>query len=361
MDEHPRIIAHIDLDMFYAAIVLRDDPTLRGFPLIIGNPNARETKRGVVLTATYEARKYGVHSGMSMAEALKRCPQAIIRRSDYEKNKEASETIMNYLKSFNLPIRIASIDEAYIDITNRCSDFHEAFVFVKEIQQWIYDKVKLTVSIGVAQTKIIAKIASDFNKPNAVTVVTPTGYEEFFHGLKISIIPGIGKVAFKRFEALGYTTCGQLYQMDRHQLKLAVGSAGDFLYDVFHGNTSSDLSTRGERKSISHETTFHSDAKDIPLYIEKIEYIFSKTYNELIIKQLYCKTVTVKIRFRGFDTITRSKTLPNPTNDREKLYQAMFELYEEHLIDPRGIRLLGVKFSQFAQLSDEIVPLVEFF
>lgn len=360
MDEPRKIIAHIDIDMFYAAVILRTNPELRGKPLIIGNPSARETRRGVVLTCSYEARKFGVHSGMPMSEALRRCPQAIIMKSNYEDNKKTSTNIMNYLKTFNVPIRVASIDEAYLDITDLVTDIRDAYPLTKKIQKWIYEHEKITVSIGVAHTKIIAKIASDYRKPEAVTIVTLSGLEEFFSDLKLSKIPGIGKVMYHKLDKMGFNNTGQLISMGLTEMKSSVGSIADFLYRIFNAETSADLTSRSERKSISHETTFHGTPHDIPKYLEKIDYVFQKTLNELGSKNLIAKTITVKIRFNGFDTITRSKTLFNYTNDKGSIYKTMLNIALPHFDDSRGIRLIGFKLSQFKNASLVQSSLIDF-
>ncbi len=359
--EDPKIIAVVDIDMFFAAVVIRDDPKLINKPLIIGNPNARISRRGVVLTCSYEAREYGVRSGMPMVEALKKCPVALIRRSNYEANKKSSKNIMEYLKSLNIPVRVASIDEAYLDLTDMCETMEAAFTFAKEIQRWIFDNEKLTVSIGIGPTKIIAKMASDYNKPNAVTAVKLSGLEAFFYNLKLSKIPGIGKVMFSKLQSNGFTKCGQLFNMDLKQMRLNVGSIADFLYDVFNANTSTDLTTRGSRKSISHETTFHGVPLDIPTYLSKLDYVFNRTYDELNKKELIVKTVSIKVRFNDFKTITRSKTLLNHSNDRLKLYEAMILLIEPYLEHKLGIRLLGVKFSNIISIEKEQTTLHDFF
>lgn len=358
--DEPRKMMHIDLDMFFAAVELRKNPVLRGEPVIVGNPNARETNKGVVLTCTYEARKFGVRSGMSMFEALKKCPQAIIVPPSRSEYSETSRRIMAYLKGLGVPIRIASIDEAYLDITDLVDSWKEAFNLAWKIQEDLYEMEKLTCSIGIAPTLKIAKIASDFDKPKGITIVRPEDLPGFFVGLKVSKIPGIGSKTSEKLKEKGIELCDQLIHLTQYELQTLFGSMGDHLFRLFRGQTSNRIREREPRKSVSHESTFHGKPGDHELYYRKFHRLFQRSYETLFREKWKTRTVTVKVRFSDFKTITRSKSIPNPTDDEEKLRAIALSLLEPHLDNPLGIRLMGVAFSGLEPIDNRQTSLTDF-
>ncbi len=359
-DEEQRRLMHVDLDMFFAAVELRKNPVLRGEPVIVGNPKARETNKGVVLTCTYEARKFGVKSGMSMFEALQKCPQAIIVPPSRSEYSETSRRVMKYLKSFGVPIRIASIDEAYLDITEITDTWKDAYNLAWKIQEDLFELEKLTCSIGIAPTLKIAKIASDYDKPKGITIVKPEDLPGFFVGLKVSKIPGIGQKTSERLRKRGIEVCDQLINLSLYELQSLFGSMGEHLYRLFRGQTSNRIREREPRKSVSHESTFHGKPGDHDKYYRIFHRLFQRSYETLFREKWKTKTITLKIRFSDFRTITRSKSLPTATNDEDKLRAVALSLLEPHLDNPLGIRLMGVGFSGLEPIDSRQMTLTEF-
>ncbi|OLS27373.1 MAG: DNA polymerase IV [Candidatus Heimdallarchaeota archaeon LC_2] len=355
-----RILLHLDLDAFFAAVEIRKNPSLQGKKLIVGNKSARKTGRGVVLTCSYEARVYGVRSGMSMLEALQRCPDAEISNDAREEYRSTSKRIMAFLKEFNTPISITSVDEAYLDLTDIVNSYSEAYYLALYIQKTITEREKITCSIGIGPTLKIAKIGSDFNKPNGTTVVTPNKIQSFLFNQKLTNIPGIGKKTGSRLQEKGYYTCGDLLNKNENELVELLGEYGSYLWKIFNGQTTNYIKTRGLRKSISHERTFHGK----PLELDKFNYylmkLFNKTHEALMSKNLAVRTLSIKVRYNGFDTITRAFSLSSPTIDRDIILTKLQDMTKEYFLDPRGIRLLGVRFSNLVKL-DENETLDNFF
>ena len=345
MDCKSRILAHLDLDMFYASVEIRENPDLSGKPLIVGNPNARKTKKGVVLTCSYEARKFGVRSGMPMIEALQRCPEAVISSSSRSKYSQISKNIMSILHELDIPIKITSIDEAYLDLTDITQNYTEAGYIAKIIKEEIFNKEKITCSIGIAPTLTIAKMASDYNKPDAVTVVSPNLVHSFFSTLDLTKIPGIGKKSGARFKSRGIENCAPLFNKSRQDLVTLLGGYGNHLFDLFNCRTRNYIRNGRKRKSISHERTFHGKPGDLLTYESIINNLFERTFSSLVNKKFLTKTVSVKLRFNDFETITRAKSFEKFTDDMDELFLVVKELTEDFLKDPRGLRLIGVGFS----------------
>ena len=345
-DREHAVLMHVDLDMFFAAVEIRQNPQLRGKPLIVGNPDAHRTGKGVVLTASYEARKYGVHSGMPMNTALKLCPSAVISNSAREEYRPSSNRIMTIFKSLEVPMMQTSIDEAYIDISSLVSDSKQAYYLAKELQDLVFENEGITISIGVGPTLRVAKMASDYRKPNGITVVTMDGLEQFFTGLKITKIPGIGKVTGKKLIERGYGTCDTLFHLTEGEIALLLGeNLGGFIYRTLHGLSSKRIKLREGQKSISHESTFRGKPGDIERYTEITDKLFERTIRAMKKKGYLARTVTLKIRFNGFDTITRSRSLSFATDKEDILREIVDEILTPHLNDPRGLRLIGIGFS----------------
>lgn len=350
--QEERILMHLDLDAFFAAVEIRNNPELKGKKLIVGNKNARLTGRGVVLTCSYEARVYGVRSGMSMLEALKRCPDAEISREAGDEYKPTSTRIMDFLKEFRTPISITSIDEAYLDITDMVNSYGEAFYFASYIQIKIREMEKITCSIGIGPTLKIAKIGSDYQKPEGITVVVPDKIRDFLFDQKLTNIPGIGKVTGAKLEKKGYTVCGDL--IDRYESELIdlLGEYGSYLWKIFHGQSTNVIKKRGTRKSISHERTFHGKPLEFDKYNKYLLTLFNKTHDELTRKKMMVRTLTLKVRYNGFDTITKAFSLPASTIDRGIIFDKLQEMSNNYFNDPRGIRLLGVRFSNLVKQGE---------
>ncbi len=362
MDYQPRILAHLDLDMFYASVEIRENPELKDKTLIVGNPNARKTKKGVVLTCSYEARKFGVRSGMPMNEALQRCPDAVISSSSRSKYSEISNNIMSILRDIDIPIKITSIDEAYLDLTSITQNYTEAGYIGKIMKEEIFKREKITCSIGIAPTLTIAKMASDYNKPDAITVVSPNLVHSFFSSLDLTKIPGIGKKSGLRFKSRGIENCATLVSKSRQDLVTIMGRYGNHLYDLFNCRTRNYIRNERKRKSISHERTFHGKPGDMKTYDSIISNLFERTYQSLVNKKFLMKTVSVKLRFNDFETITRAKSLEQVSSEMDELFIIVKELTAEFLEDPRGLRLIGVSFSNLMRAPDyEPTPISKYF
>ncbi|MHA2503582.1 MAG: DNA polymerase IV [Candidatus Kariarchaeaceae archaeon] len=359
-ENESRINLHLDIDYFFAQVEILKNPELKGKPVIVGHTEARKDGRGVVLTCSYEARVFGVHSGLAMKIALDRCPDAIIVKSDYQEYKERSNKIMNILRNLEVPMRQAGIDEVYLDLTPICDDYQQAVKLAADIKQEIIDEVQLTVSIGIAPTLKLAKIGSDYNKPDGVTIITHNTLESIFDKLALTKIPGIGKKTAERLKKKGFVTCDQIFHRSKSDLINLLGSSGEYFYRLVHGETTNRIVPRGERKSVSHSRTFVGDPGDIERSMEYFDKLFDSTYETLIKEEFSTKTVTATVRFNGFDTITRSQSIPHYTTERATLRSMAFQLIEPHLSDERGIRLLGVGFSNLKK-RDALQTSLDFF
>ena len=356
------ILMHVDLDMFFAAVEIRHNPELKGKPMIVGNPSARLNQRGVVLTASYEARSFGVHSGMSMNKALKLCPTAEISNSARKQYKPTSNRIMNFLKQLQVPMKVSSIDEAYLDITHKVENFQEARMLAEQIQEYVKIEERIGISIGVAPTFKIAKMASEVKKPFGITIVSQDDVRDFFQGLPLKAIPGIGKATMKKFEKHGYKNCDQLFQFDQRQLLQMFGlKLGNYLYRVFNAETSTQIKPKEQQKSISHESTFHGSFENQEKYNQIVNYLFTKSYNALRQKGLQTKTVNAKIRFNGYETIIRTKSTAFATDEKEALLEIVKSIIFPYFEDKRGLRLLGVGFGQLERKDETQQTLQQFF
>ena len=360
-----RYLLHMDVDYFFAQVELLGNPELNGLPLIVGNPNARQTGRGVVLTCTYEARTFGIRSGMAMNEALKRCPEATIVSPSQGVYGKISTSIMNILQSYGLPMRKAGSDEAYIDITpiidRNKKSFPQINSFAKDLKSRIFKQEKLTVSVGIGPTLKIAKIGSDYQKPDGITIVDQSSLKSFFDKITLIKIPGIGGKTAAVLKRKGFEHCRDLINRSEDHLIELFGSWGEYLFKVFRGETTNRIRARGERKSVSHSRTFIGKPHDIQKYTEVLDNLFDSSYEGLINAGFHTKTVDLRIRFNDFHTITRSKSLPAVTQSRELLYQVTYEVVKTYFTDDRGIRLLGIGFSNLEKLDEAQTDLNDFF
>lgn len=359
MTVNQRIIFHLDLDAFFAAVEIRDDPKLQGIPVIIGADPKEGKGRGVVTTCSYEARKYGLHSAMPISQAYKLCSHGVYLRGNYEKYQKVSYQVMSILKSYQIEFQQASIDEAYMDFTRSCGSYQDAYTLAESIQKTILERVGITCSIGISSTKSIAKIASDFNKPNGITIVEPQKIQEFLNPMDITKIPGIGKKSKLGFHKKGIYTINDLYKTGLSNLVAFFGDHGVWIWNVIGGNDSRPVGEFYNRKSIGKERTFTEDVTDHEIILQKIHELNSRIH-EILEKQKYrYSTITLKIRLSGFATYTRSKTLKVPFRDKllvEKKLQGMFNHFSRKYTQDRNskIRLIGIRFSNLEQDASKI-------
>lgn len=338
----PRKIIHIDMDAFFAAVEQRDDPTLRGKPVIVGgSPNGR----GVVSTASYEARKYGVHSAMPSSQAIRLCPQAIFVKSNFEAYKEASNTIREIFYEYTSLVEPLSLDEAYLDVTENNKGMKSATLLAKEVLERIFKETQLTASAGVSYNKFLAKIASDFNKPNGLTLIKPEDAEKFLEALEIKKFHGVGKATQKKMHSIGIKTGEDLKKFTELELVKAFGKSGRFYYKIVRGLDHREVKPHRIRKSYGKERTFSSDMDELIDMIQFLDELSESISTGMKKINAMGKTITLKVRYDDFETLTRSHSLPHQTNSAQEISTVAKQLLEGTESDQRKVRLLGISLS----------------
>lgn len=333
-----RAILHVDMDAFYASVEQRDNPELRSKPVIVG---AGPHERGVVAACSYEARKFGVHSAMPSRTAYKLCPQGVFVRPDMKKYSMVSKQIMAILETFTPLIQPLSIDEAFLDVTGSTKIFGDALTIAKRIKTEVHAQTGLTASVGVAPNKFLAKLASDLNKPDGLTVITETNKVEMLAPLPVAKIWGVGKVTEKRLHEMGIRTIGDLQRIPLDELRHRFGNA-DHLHALALGEDDREVETDEESKSISSDHTFDVDTADLDqikkCLLEQCEEVGLRLRQE----KVAARTVQLKLRYADFTTLTRRRTLPQPTQDEMMLYEVAGQLLSAEGIKGKRIRLIGV-------------------
>ncbi|QEN03964.1 DNA polymerase IV [Thiospirochaeta perfilievii] len=337
-------IIHVDMDAFFAAVEQRDHPEYRGKPLIIGGD---PKSRGVVSTCSYEARKYGIHSAMPTATAYKLCPQGIFVGCNFERIKEASTQVHEIFHKYTDIVEPLSLDEAYLDVTNNKIGEPSATKIAQMIRRDIYQKTKLTASAGVSYNKFIAKVASDFNKPNGITVVPPEKASEFILNLPIRKFWGVGKVTEKKMLKLGIKTGHDLIKYKRYELIELFGKSGPFFYDIVRGIDNREVETHRIRKSIGRENTFKEDILDSIRLIEFLESVATRVETDLKKEGKKALTITLKVTYHDFTKITRSITAPTYIYRAKDIILYIKSLIPKTLIGQKAVRLLGISTSNF--------------
>ena len=334
----PRKIIHVDMDAFYASVEQRDNPALRGRPVIVGGS---PTGRGVVSAASYEARKWGIHSAMPSRTAFKRCPDAVFVRGDFSKYRDVSKKMRGILNDYTNIVEPVSLDECYLDVTELPDSFATATSVAREIKRRIKDELDLTASAGVAPLKYVAKIASDYNKPDGLTVVHPNRVLEFLHPLSVSKIPGVGPVTLSRLNSLGVYTIGDVARWSFKEAGERLGKHGMGLWRMANGIDNRTVRTQWKRKSKSAERTFPEDIPAMPAMIEELTRLACRVCAEIKKQQLVARTVRIKVRYSDFTTLTRSSTLIHPTDDPVIITDVAISLLKS-IEQLRPVRLLGV-------------------
>jgi len=348
-----RIIFHIDMDHFFTAIEEREHPEYKGKPMIVG-ANPKEGKgRGVVSTCNYEARKFGVRSGMPISKAWKLCPEATYLPVNYELYVKVSNEIMDILREYSNKFEQWGIDEAFLDVTSEAKDYAEAEALARRIKREIQEKEKLTCSIGVAPNKLVAKIASDFQKPDGLTIVKDDETEKFLAPLPVRRLLWVGRKTGQKLEKLGIKTIGDLAHYDPMVLIETLGIMGTQIYLMARGIDKSEVEERGEIKSISRETTFEEDTSDFSLIANTLDRLSEDVCNDALRHNLYFKTITIKIRYENFETHTHSKTLPLISNRLQDLNKTAKELIQDYIRVDRKVRLIGLRASNFASIEKQ--------
>lgn len=346
-----RTILHVDLDAFFAAVEQRDRPELRGRPVIVGG--GAPTDRGVVSAASYEARAFGVHSAMPLRTAGALCPQGVFLPVDGAKYQAVSRDIMAILRRFTPAVEPISIDEAFLDVTASRALFGDGEAIGRTIRAVILEEVGLTASVGVSTTKLVAKVASDLRKPDALVVVPPGDEAIFLAPLAITRLWGVGAQTATALRELGVATIGELAALDPRLLERRFGKHGAALSLRARGIDQDPVEDRGAAKSIGHEHTFDIDTSDRDVIERTLLAMAEGVSGRLRSAGVLASTVTVKIRDSSFKTITRQRTLPEPTDLTEPIWQAALDLARPELRGLR-IRLVGVTASHLGE-RDQLV------
>jgi DNA polymerase-4 len=327
------------MDAFYASVHIRDDPTLAGKPVVVGGDPA---SRGVVAAASYEARKYGIHSAMPSAQARRLCPETIFLRPDFNRYRDESQQIFDIYRDYTPTIQPLSLDEAFLDVSEHLGKFESATALAEDIRRRVREERRLTVSVGVAANKLVAKIASDFRKPDGLTVVRPHQVEAFLAPLPVRRLYGIGPSAERSLHEMGITTIAELRELSIDRLMARFGKWGRVLYDRVRGIDDRPVHNHRGRKSLSTERTFAENVKDSA----EIDRILGKMAAEVAAglekRRLAASTITVKVRYPDFTTPTRSHTLPVPSSDASTIAAAARELVRRTDAVKRSVRLIGV-------------------
>lgn len=354
--EQLRKIIHIDMDAFYASIEQRDNPELRGKPVVVGgNPE----RRGVVATCSYEARRYGIHSAMPAKTALQRCPHAIFVTPRFEVYRAVSSQIMQIFQNYTDLVEPLSLDEAFLDVTQNKQQIPSATHIAHAIKQQIHATTQLTASAGVSYNKFIAKLASDYHKPDGLTVVPPQHAVRFLEHLPINKFFGVGKVTAARLRELGIENGADLKQMSEQRLRELFHKHGTLLYQSVRGEDDRPVVSTRERKSIGKETTLAEDSNDIEQLMEILQRLALQVEQRLKTLEVHAKTVTLKLRWSDFQLLTRSISLAHPLQNASEMLAYVYPLLQAQLSGGRPVRLVGVTVSHLAPVSGEpVVPIV---
>lgn len=343
-----RRIIHIDMDYFFAQVEMRDNPELKGKPVIVGG---KASNRGVVSTASYEARKYGVHSAMPMVQAHKLCPDGYYVTPHFERYREASQQIMDIFKSYTDIVEPLSLDEAYLDITHLVRPDLPASHIAQFIRRDILEATQLTASAGVSYNKFLAKLASGMNKPNGLTVIDYNNVHEILMELDIGGFPGVGKASKVKMHENNIYTGQDLYDTSERELIRLFGKRGHGLYNKARGIDYNPVKSTRIRKSVGTERTFATDMNDDDTILQKIWELSCKTAERLAKIQKSGKTVTVKIKTFQYETLSKQRSLRDPIKSETDIYNIAYELYTDLKNPDVPIRLVGVTVGNLEEVS----------
>jgi DNA polymerase-4 len=343
-----RRILHVDMDAFYASVEQRDDPALRGRPLAVGG---RPEGRGVVAAASYEARAFGVYSAMPMSRAVRLCPSLVIVRPDFTRYKAASKAVFTIFREVTSLVEPLSLDEAYLDVTENAWGETFATVVARRLKARIRADTGLTASAGVAPNKFLAKIASGWKKPDGLTVISPDRVEPFLQKLPVDALWGVGPVTAEKLRAKGIERLVDVRAADLQLLRDAVGSLADWLRQLANGVDERPVTPNREAKSSGSENTYPEDLTDLATIRTEIAEMASHAISWLERRQMLARTVTIKVRYDDFTTVTRSHSAM-PTRDEADLAARAVRLLGKTEAGTRPIRLLGVSVHNFRGDND---------
>jgi len=339
-----RKIIHVDMDMFYAAVELRDRPELRGRPLVVGG---RPDSRSVATTANYEARKFGIHSGMSCAQAKRLCPRCLFIPPDFKKYRNVSEQIQRIFHEYTDLVESVSLDEAYLDVTRNKKDEPSATRLAREIKSRIFAATGLTASAGVAASMFVAKIASDARKPDGLCVVRPEQVMGFIRPLPVIRIPGIGRVTDAQLGVLNIRTVADLEKSSLPFLEEHFGKFGRYLYDIARGIDERPVTPWRERQSYGAEETFDRDIVEKEPLQEFLRECAGRVFTELKAEGKLARTVTLKIKYADFQLVTRRRTFEGFLSSPEEIFRTARELLGRTEAGRRPVRLAGIALANF--------------
>jgi len=336
-----RKIIHIDMDAFFASIEQRDYPELKGKPVAVGGSG----KRGVVAAASYEAREYGVHSAMPSAIALRKCPKLIFVKHRFDVYRMVSRQIRDIFLEYTDFVEPLSLDEAYLDVTENKKGLRSATIIAKELKNKIKEATQLTASAGVSINKFLAKVASDQDKPDGLFVITPEKAEDFVEKLPIEKFFGIGKVTAQKMHELGIKNGYDLKQLSLEELVNRFGKVGRYYYNIARAIDLREVNPKRIRKSIGAERTFESDLLEENEILEQTDRMLEILMERIIKAKVKGKTITLKLKFKDFEMLTRSHSLQHYTSDKNEIQMIASDLIKKELPAKKGIRLLGLTLS----------------
>jgi DNA polymerase-4 len=338
-----RCIFHIDLDAFFVSVEQAFDPELRGKPVIVGGDPER---RGVVASASYEARPFGIHAGMPLSRARRLCPQAILVRAKFSRYKDASAKFMEILGDFSPHIEPLGIDEAYLDVTGCEEPYGSPRQLALTIKERIHEELKLTASVGIDGCKVVAKIASDLCKPDGLLEIAPGEEQSFLNPLPVAKLPGVGKKTEQALKEMGITTIGELASLPSDTVKKRLGTPGTAIHSYARGIDDRRIEAAGEAKSISQQTTFARDTLD-PRFLEaNLHQLCQEVCQELRSQNKRAGSVAIRLRYSDFETITRQVTLENASNANQVIFATALQLLNKALAQQeKPVRLIGIRIS----------------
>lgn len=359
--EKPRTIVHVDMDAFFTSIEQLDNEDYRGKPVVVGADPKGGKGRGVVAASSYEARKYGIHSAMPISRAYRLCPDAIYLRPRFSRYSEVSHQVMEILDSFSPLVEQLSIDEAFMDCTGTENLFGPPIELGRRIKDTIRDETNLTASVGIATNKSIAKIASDLQKPDGLTICQPGMERKFLSPLPLEKLWGAGEKTVAFLHDCGFKTIGDVGAQPLHELERILGKWGTHLWHLANGMDDRPVITERRRKSISEEITFDEDVTDSEILREAILSIADRLSRRMRQLGIRGRTVTLKIRLEGFVTFTRAHTVNRPMDDMFTIRDTVLKLYEN--FDRRGkrVRLIGIGVSNLEDETEERIQQLELF
>lgn len=348
MVDKSRIIFHVDIDSFYPSVEIRENPSFRGKPVVVGQDPKGGKGRGVVVSCSYEARKLGIHSGQPISHAYKICPEAIYVRPNFTLYGKVSRNVMNLLHEFADKFEQVSIDEAFLDVSDKVSDYESARMLALQIKQQVEVTEGLTCSIGVAPNKSSAKIVSEFQKPDGLTVVPPENLRNFLAPLPASVITGIGKKTEEYLKSIRVETIGDLQKVHGKDLVKQFGKTGVWLWGVANGLEQIEVREKS-MKSLSAEHTFEKDVSDKQEVLHELDELSEKLHKRVISSGVKFRIVGIKVRFTHFQTYSRENTLSVSVNSKDVMIQEAKNLFREFEKNPRKVRLIGLFVSDFVE------------